>query len=229
MIVTSGETEVRDYAWLERHLPDDARAYLSNITSALAVLSIMGPQARTLLQSLTPDDLSHAAFPFATSREIELGYGYVRASRITYVGELGWELYIPTEFALGIFEALMAAGEACGLRLAGYHALNSLRMEKAYRHWGHDICDEDTPIEAGLDFVVKLDKAGGFIGCDALRRQTEAGARRKLVQFRLEDSRASAVSQRAHLAQRQYRRMRHLRYVRAHPGCRDRVGLRCVC
>ena len=187
MIVTSGETEVRDYAWLERHLPDDARAYLSNITSALAVLSIMGPQARTLLQSLTPDDLSHAAFPFATSREIELGYGYVRASRITYVGELGWELYIPTEFALGIFEALMAAGEACGLRLAGYHALNSLRMEKAYRHWGHDICDEDTPIEAGLDFVVKLDKAGGFIGCDALRRQTEAGARRKLVQFRLED------------------------------------------
>ena len=187
MIVTSGETEVRDYAWLERHLPDDARAYLSNITSALAVLSIMGPQARTLLQSLTPDDLSHAAFPFATSREIELGYGYVRASRITYVGELGWELYIPTEFALGIFEALMAAGEACGLRLAGYHALNSLRMGKAYRHWGHDICDEDTPIEAGLDFVVKLDKAGGFIGCDALRRQTEAGARRKLVQFRLED------------------------------------------
>ena len=187
MIVTSGETEVRDYAWLERHLPDDARAYLSNITSALAVLSIMGPQARTLLQSLTPDDLSHAAFPFATSREIELGYGYVRASRITYVGELGWELYIPTEFALGVFEALMAAGEACGLRLAGYHALNSLRMEKAYRHWGHDICDEDTPIEAGLDFVVKLDKAGGFIGCDALRRQTEAGARRKLVQFRLED------------------------------------------
>ena len=110
-------------------------------------LGIMGPQSRAFLQSLTPNDMSNEDFPFGTSREIEIAYGFVRASRITYVGELGWELYIPTEQALGVYDSLVKAGEAFGLRHIGMHAMNSLRIEKAYRHWGHDITDEDTPLE----------------------------------------------------------------------------------
>ena len=121
------------------------------------------------------------------SKEIELGYGIVRASRITYVGELGWEIYIPTEFALSIYDEIVKCGQDVGLVHAGYHALNSLRIEKAYRHWGHDITDEDTPIEAGLSFVVKYDKPGGFIGREALLKQKESGCKQMLVQFLLED------------------------------------------
>jgi 4-methylaminobutanoate oxidase (formaldehyde-forming) len=147
----------------------------------------MGPKSRDLLQALTPADMSNEAFPFATSQEIELGYALVRASRITFVGELGWELYIPTEFVLGVYDELLAAGETVQVVHAGYHALNSLRMEKGYRHWGHDITDEDTPLEAGLGFAVKFDKAGGFIGREALLRQKEKGIEKRLVQFRLDD------------------------------------------
>ena len=168
-----------------QRIAPDAHAVLTNVTSGMGVISIMGPRARDLLQSLTPDDLSNEGFPFATSREIELGYAIVRASRITYVGELGWELYIPTEFMLGVYDAIVAAGAVFGLKHIGYHALNSLRMEKGYRHWGHDITDEDTPLDAGLGFAVKLDKPGGFIGRDALLRQKESGLRQRLVQFLL--------------------------------------------
>ena len=185
LIVTGAETETRDFNWLKRHIPPDARCVLTNVTSGLGVISIMGPNARALLQSLTPNDLSDVAFPFATSQEIELGYAIVRAARITYVGELGWELYIPTEFMTGVYDAIVEAGPAFGLVHAGYHALNSLRMEKGYRHWGHDITDEDTPLEAGLGFAVKLNKPGGFIGRDALVRQKAAGLKQRLVQFLL--------------------------------------------
>ena len=187
MIVSAAETEVRDFYWLKRHIPDDAHCVLTNVTSGMGVISIMGPKARDLLQSLTPDDMSHKGFPFATSREIELGYGYVRASRITFVGELGWELYIPTEFMQDIYDRIVAAGAEWGLAHAGYHALNSLRTEKAYRHWSHDITDEDSPLEAGLDFVVKWDKPGGFVGREALLQQREQGLSRHLVQLRLKD------------------------------------------
>ena len=157
------------------------------MTSGLGVISIMGPNARALLQSLSPNDLSHEAFRFAHSREIELGYALVRAARITYVGELGWELYIPTEFTAGVYDTIVAAGAPFGLAHAGYHALDSLRIEKAYRHWGHDITDEDTPLEAGLSFAVKFDKPGGFIGREALLRDREAGPAKRLRQFRLQD------------------------------------------
>lgn len=187
LIVSAAETEVRDFTWLKQHIPDVAFCVLTNVTSGMGVISIMGPRSRELLQSLTIDDLSHAAFPFATSREIELGYGYVRASRITFVGELGWELYIPTEFVAGIYDEIIAAGHGFDLAHAGYHALNSLRMEKGYRHWSHDITDEDTPLEAGLGFTVKFDKPNSFIGRDALLRQKDEGVRKRLVQFRLED------------------------------------------
>jgi 4-methylaminobutanoate oxidase (formaldehyde-forming) len=148
----------------------------------------MGPRSRALLQSLTDDDLSNAAFPFAASREIDLAYARVRATRITYVGELGWELYIPSEFALGVYDAIVAAGAEFGLKHAGYHALNSLRVEKAYRHWGHDITEEDTPLEAGLGFAVAFGKDRPFIGRDALLRQRDAGIKRRLATFVLEDA-----------------------------------------
>jgi glycine cleavage system aminomethyltransferase T/glycine/D-amino acid oxidase-like deaminating enzyme len=187
MIVSAAETEVRDFYWLKRHIPDDAHCVLTNVTSGMGVISIMGPKARDLLQSLTPDDMSHKGFPFATSREIELGFCYVRASRITFVGELGWELYIPTEFMQDTYDRIVAAGAEWGLVHAGYHALNSLRTEKAYRHWSHDITDEDSPLEAGLDFVVKWDKPGGFVGREALLEQREKGLSRHLLQLRLKD------------------------------------------
>ena len=187
LVVTAAATEVRDFNWLQRHIPHDARCVLTNVTSAMGVISIMGPNARALLQSLSPNDLSHEAFPFANSREIELGYALVRAARITYVGELGWELYIPTEFTAGVYDTLVEAGEPFGLVHAGYHALDSLRIEKAYRHWGHDITDEDTPLEAGLGFAVKFDKPGGFIGRDALLKERAVGSAKRLLQFRLLD------------------------------------------
>ena len=187
LIVTAAETSVREFNWLTQHISDADRCVLTDVTSAMGVISIMGPRSRELLQSLTPMDMSHKAFPFATSQEIELGYAIVRASRITFVGELGWELYIPTEFVLGVYDEIVAAGESFGLVHAGYHALNSLRMEKGYRHWGHDITDEDTPLEAGLGFTLKFDKPGGFIGREALLAQKEQDLSKKMVQFRLED------------------------------------------
>lgn len=188
LVVTAAATQTRDFAWLQSHIAPDARATAVDVSSSMAVLSVMGPRSRELLQSLTPADMSHAAFPFATSQIIDLGYARVRASRITYVGELGWELYIPTECVQGVFDVIWQAGQAFGLKLCGYHALNSLRMEKGYRHWGHDISDEDTPLQAGLGFAVAMNKPGGFIGREALLAQKAAGLTRKLVQFALRDA-----------------------------------------
>ena len=187
LIVTSGEFQVRDFDWLKRHIPEDAHVVATDVTSGLAIISIMGPRARDLLSRLTPDDLSNEAFPFAASRQIELGYSLVRASRITYVGELGWEIYIPSEFTLGVYDLLVETGADFSLRHAGMHAMNSLRIEKAYRHYGHDITDDDTPLEAGLGFAVKLDKPGGFNGRNALLKQKEIGVSKRLVQFLLEN------------------------------------------
>ena len=190
LVVTAAATQTRDFAWLQRQIPADARATAVDVSSSMAVISVMGPRSRELLRQLTDADLSHTAFPFATSQVIDLGYARVRASRITYVGELGWELYIPTECAPGVFDAIMAAAPSVGGRLAGYHALNSLRMEKGYRHWGHDISDEDTPLQAGLGFAVAMNKPGGFIGHAALVAQKDAGLTRRLVQFALVDDQA---------------------------------------
>ena len=190
LIVTAAATQIRDFHWLTTHIGSDDRAIAVDLTSASAVFSVMGPNARQFLQPLTTADLSNAAFPFGTSQEIDLGYARVRAGRVTYVGELGWELYVPTEFAAGVFDVLVDNGATHGLRLAGYHALNSLRMEKGYRHWGHDITPDNSPIEAGLGFAVSWDKPGGFIGREALTRQREVGVRTRLVQFALEGSNA---------------------------------------
>ncbi|WP_025038448.1 GcvT family protein [Bradyrhizobium sp. DOA9] len=187
LIVTAAATQVKDFAWLTRHIPEGARAIATDVSSAYAVLGVMGPKSRDLLSKLTDADLSNSAFPFATSRIIDLGYAKVRASRITYVGELGWELYIPTEFAQGVYDCIAFEGKTANMRLAGYHAMNSLRMEKGYRHWGHDITDEDSPLEAGLGFAVAWSKPLGFIGKEALLRQKEAGPRRKMIHLALND------------------------------------------
>jgi 4-methylaminobutanoate oxidase (formaldehyde-forming) len=185
LIVSACATQTRDFGWLSRSIPDAVRAVAVDVSPAYAVLGLMGPRSRELLGQLTDADLSSAAFPFGTSRIIDLGYARVRASRITYVGELGYELYIPTEFAQSVYDVIIAAGAPFGLRLAGYHALNSLRIEKAYRHWGHDISDEDTPLEAGLGFAIAWDKRGGFVGREALLEQRARGVARRLVGFAL--------------------------------------------
>jgi len=188
MIVTSGACAVRDFNWLCRHIPPDAQVAATDVTSGYAVLGLMGPRSRALLARLSGEACENGDFPFGQSREIEIGHARLRASRITYVGELGWELYIPTEFARGVFDAVMATGEPLGLRLAGMHAMDSCRIEKAYRSWGHDISDEDTPLEAGLVFACKLDKNIDFLGKDALLRQRERGApAKRLLQFALDD------------------------------------------
>jgi heterotetrameric sarcosine oxidase gamma subunit len=186
MITSSAASQARDFHWLRSHIPDDAHAYLTDVTSGFAVLGLMGPQSRELLSRLTTADLGNDAFPFGTSREIELGYALVRAQRISYVGELGFELYVPSEFAVPVLDLILAEiGDQ--IRLAGFHALNSLRLEKAFRSFGHDIGDEDTPFEAGLGFAVAVDKPGGFIGRDALAHARDTVPSKRLVQFKLLD------------------------------------------
>ena len=187
LVVTAFSTQVKDADWIARHTPDGARMTVTDVTSGYAVLGVFGPRARDIVAPLTDADLSNEAFPFGTLQEIDLAYARAIAVRRTYMGELGWELYVPTEFALGAFDALWESGAPNGLVAAGYHAMNSLRMEKAYRHWGDDIGDEDTPLEAGLSWGVSFDKPGGFIGHDALVDQREVGVTRRLVQFRLDD------------------------------------------
>ena len=187
LVVTAFSTQVRDSDWMARNTPDGARATITDVTSGYSVLGVFGPDSRRVLSPLTDADLGNEAFPFGTLREIDISYARVIAVRRTYMGELGWELYIPTEFSLGVFDELWATGQPVGLMPAGMHAMNSLRMEKAYRHWGDDIADEDTPLEAGLSWGVAWDKPGGFIGREALIAQREAGLTRRLVQFRLDD------------------------------------------
>ena len=186
LIVTACASQTRDLAWLRRHIPAAAHAVAVDVSAGYAVLGLMGPQSRQLLAGLTDADLASEAFPFGSSRIIDLAYARVRASRITYVGELGWELYVTSDCVQSVYEEIIGAGVGCGLVHAGYHAMNSLRMEKGYRHFGHDIGEEDTPLEAGLGFAVSWDKPGGFIGREALLAQRERGVRRRLVNFRLE-------------------------------------------
>ena len=193
LVVTGSAPQTRDFAWLKRHIGADAHCVATDITSGLPMLSIMGPKSRALLEKLSGADLSNEAFPFGTSKEIEIGYARVRASRITYVGELGWELYIPAEFAAHVFETVTAAGVEFNLTPAGMHSMNNARMEKAYRHWGHDMSDEETPIEAGLGFAVAYDKKGGFIGREALLKQkSQASLNKRLVCLALVEDGVSA-------------------------------------
>ena len=166
----------------------DAHAFVSDVTSAYAQINVQGPRSRALLQSLTATDLSNEAFPFRAAREIEVGFARVLCVRITYLGELGYELYVPTEQATHVYDLLIEAGEAHGLRHAGLKALASLRMEKGYRDYGHDIDNTDTVLEAGLGFAVALDKPGGFIGREAVLAQKARGPlTRRLLQVLVRD------------------------------------------
>jgi 4-methylaminobutanoate oxidase (formaldehyde-forming) len=174
--------------WLEEHTPPEAHLFVTDVTSGTNIINIQGPNSRRLISGLTTADMSNEAFPYLTMQEIDMGYALVQAMRVTYVGELGWELHVPTEFTLHVFDMLVEAGEDVGLRFAGFKALNTLRLEKAYRDYGYDIDNTDTVLEVGLGFAVDFAKPGGFIGREALLRQQEAGVlQRRLVQFLLED------------------------------------------
>jgi 4-methylaminobutanoate oxidase (formaldehyde-forming) len=183
LVLSAPATSPRDLAWIRRHVADDEFATVTDVSGTMAMVAVMGPESRQLLQPLTDCDLSDEAFAFGTSRVIDLGLGFVRATRITYVGELGWELLVPYDIAAHIYDTIIAAGG----QPAGYHALNSLRLEKGYRSWGHDISAGDTPLEAGLAFTIAWDKPDGFIGRDAVLAHRGRGVQRRLVQFALDD------------------------------------------
>ncbi len=194
LVVSGSAVQTRDFAWLKRHIPEGSHCVATDVSSGMPMLSIMGPKSRALLEKLSGENLSNEAFPFGTSCEIEIGYARVRASRLTYVGELGWELYMPAEFAAHGFENIMARGREFGLAPAGMHSMNNARMEKAYRHWGHDISDEETPLEAGLGFAVAWEKPGGFSGQAALQKQRGLKVLpRRLVCIALQDTSETAA------------------------------------
>ena len=187
LLVTGSASVLRDLAWIERHVGPGEHVAVVDVSSSSAVYGVMGPGSRRLLQKLTRSDLSDTAFPFATSRELDLGHATVRATRITYVGELGWELYVPTEFAVGVYEDLFEAGTDVPLTGAGYYTINSLRLDKGYRAFGADLTPDHNPVEAGLKFTCKLAGTVDFIGRDAVERAVVEGPVRRLVSFRLED------------------------------------------
>ncbi|WP_367718263.1 FAD-dependent oxidoreductase [Nitratireductor sp. GISD-1A_MAKvit] len=191
LLVTGSAQAVHDADWIRRNTPENAHAILTDVTSAHAILSVMGPLARDVLERVTSADLSNAAFPFATVREIDIGYATVYANRMSYVGELGWELIVPTEFAVGVYETLEAAGRDLGMIDAGYYALEALRLEKGFRAWSRELTPDINPYEAGLGFAVARDKPGGFIGSKALAAHREKGVLpRRIVQFTLDDGEA---------------------------------------
>jgi glycine cleavage system T protein len=185
-LVVPGATLQRDLAWLRKNLRDEF-VVTTDVTAGEAVLCLMGPQARELMQKVSPNDFSNAHHPFGIAREIEIGMGLARAHRVTYVGELGWELYVSSDQSAHVFEAIEEAGADVGLKLCGLHTLDSCRIEKAFRHFGHDITDEDHVLEAGLGFAVRTNK-GEFIGRDAVLLKQEKGLRRRMLQFLLDDS-----------------------------------------
>jgi 4-methylaminobutanoate oxidase (formaldehyde-forming) len=187
-LVSGTAQAVRDADWIGRNIGGDEHAEVVDVTESFAVLGVMGPNVRTLLGRLTDADLSNNAFPFGTAQTIGLGRATVRAVRITYVGELGWELHVPTAQAALLYDALTDAGRDLGLTDAGHYAINSLRLEKGYRAWGAELTPDDTPLEAGLEFAVAWDKPVPFLGREALRRQKAEGVKRRLVLFVLKHS-----------------------------------------
>ena len=188
LLVLGDRIQAHVEAWLRCHIPPTAHVFVTDVTSGYNILSVQGPKSRRLLGRLTTVDISNEAFPYLTMQEIDVGYAGVMALRITFVGELGWELYVPTEFTLHVFDRLVDAGRDLGLKHAGFQALNTLRLEKAYRDYGYDVDNTDTPLEAGLGFALDLGKPGGFIGREAHLRQKGKGiVQRRLVQFLLED------------------------------------------
>ena len=185
LVVTPAATRLADETWLRRHL-GDYQVVITDVTAGEAVLAVMGPKARALLQAVSPNDFSNAANPFGSAQEIELGMGLARVHRVSYVGELGWEIYVGSDMAAHAFETLYEAGQDHGLKLCGMHVMDSCRIEKAFRHFGHDITCEDHVLEAGLGFAVKTPKSA-FIGRDAVLAKQDEGLTSRLLQFKLTD------------------------------------------
>src|SRR5262245_2624179 len=187
-VVASDTAHRHVESWMHRHLASTAHAVVTDVTGGYTQINIQGPRSRELMQSVTSADLSNDAFPFRTARHLDIGYARVLCIRITYLGELGYELYIPTEQATHVYDRLVEHGEATGLRHAGLKALASLRMEKGYRDYGHDIDNTDSVLEAGLGFAVDLAKPDGFIGRNAVvARKAEGPLTRRLVQVLAKD------------------------------------------
>ncbi len=185
LVVTPAATRAADQTWLQRHA-GDRRVVITDVTAGEAVLAVMGPNARKVMQAVSPDDFSNDANPFGTAQEIEIGLGTARVHRVSYVGELGWEIYMSADQAGHVFETLWEAGQDHGLTLCGMHAMDTCRIEKAFRHFGHDITCEDHVLEAGLGFAVKTAKPD-FIGRDAVVKKRDAGFQTRMVQFCLTD------------------------------------------
>ncbi|MGO4351466.1 FAD-dependent oxidoreductase [Rhizobium sp. RAF36] len=182
-IVTGTGFATHDFDWIARNIPDGMQAELVDVTSAYSVLSLMGPNARAVLEKVTSSDVSNAAFSFGRVKTVGIAGCPVRALRITYVGELGYELHVPVEYATTVYDALMAAGNGLGLVNAGYRAIESCRLEKGYRAWGSDIGPDHTPVEAGLAWAVKSKKNIPFRGRAAVERQLSGGVRKMLACF----------------------------------------------
>jgi glycine cleavage system aminomethyltransferase T/glycine/D-amino acid oxidase-like deaminating enzyme len=187
-VIASDTAHRHAHAWLNKHIPGGAHAFVSDVTSSYAQINVQGPRSRELMQAVTSADLSNQAYPFRTAREIEIGYARVLCIRITYLGELGYELHVPAEQATHVYDRLVEAGRAAGLRHAGLKTLASCRMEKGYRDYGHDIDNSDSVLEAGLGFAVDLKKPGGFLGRDAVLAKKAAGPlTRRLLQILVKD------------------------------------------
>ena len=191
IVVTPAATIRRDINWIERHIPDDAYCSVMDVTAMESVMVVMGPESRDFLQPLIPQSLANDDFPFGTMQEIEIGYATARAHRVTYVGELGWELYVSADMAVHVYDALMKRGHDHAIAHCGLHTLDSCRIEKAFRHFGHDISSEDHVLEAGLGFAARIGKQSGrfgdFIGRDAVMRKKDEGLNARLMQFKLKD------------------------------------------
>ncbi|MFL2786263.1 MAG: FAD-dependent oxidoreductase [Paracoccaceae bacterium] len=185
LVVTPAATRLADETWLRRHMGEH-NVVITDVTASEGVLAVMGPNARALMQAVSPNDFNNAANPFGTMQEIEIGMGLARVHRVSYVGELGWEIYVSSDMAGHVFETLYEAGADHQMKLCGMHVMDSCRSEKAFRHFGHDITCEDHVLEAGLGFAVKTAKPD-FIGRDAVLRKKDAGLDKRLMQFKLTD------------------------------------------
>ena len=186
-IVTASAQAVHDANWISRNTPNGMHVSLTDVTAGMGVLSVMGPEARDFLLPLTDADLSDEAFPFGTCQEISIGMHTVLALRLSYMGELGWELHVGMDQMLGVFDTLMKRGEDHAIQLAGHYAINSLRLEKGFRAWGHELSPDDNPLEAGLSFALDWKKDSGFLGKEALLKIKSNPLRKRLAIFTIKD------------------------------------------
>ncbi len=218
MVICSDLAHRHVETWMKRHIEEGEQVFIVDMTSAYAMINVQGPKSRELLSRVSHADLSNEAFPYMSMREIDVHYARALAFRVTYQGELGYELYIPTEFAPLVFDMLMERGKDLGLKLAGMQALNTLRIEKGYRDYGHDVDVTDTPLEAGLGFIVDFNKPGGFHRQESIARTKRSGLTQKTFRAIFAGrSRTPALFWRDDLSKRQTDWIRPLRRIWIHP------------